>query len=208
MDSWNWSLSSNGNFTTKKLSTLIDEKILSGYSRTNSETLKNYLVPNKLEIFIWRVLKRRLPVRIELDKRGIDLDSVRCPICDDDVESLDHLLFFCRVSMDVWDKVYKWWGLDAVTNLSISEAFRGKCNRNLSHLESLVWQAIEWTCASFIWRNRNQKVFTNSCWSVPVLMMEIQLKSFEWISNRIKDRKLDWLIWISDPCSSLARIRV
>ncbi|XP_071694324.1 uncharacterized protein [Rutidosis leptorrhynchoides] len=32
-----------------------------------------------LEIFIWRVLKRRIPVRTELDKRGIDLKTVRCP---------------------------------------------------------------------------------------------------------------------------------
>ncbi|XP_071704484.1 uncharacterized protein [Rutidosis leptorrhynchoides] len=165
--------------------------------------LKNRLTPIKVAIFIWRALKRRIPVRIELDKRGIDLDSVRCPLCDDDVETIEHTLIFCRHAMDIWVRVYKWWGLGTVSNLSIDEIFRGKCNRSLSPLWSSIWQAIEWTCGYLIWKNRNQKVFSDSSWSGPTGLMEIQLKSFEWISNRLKNRKLDWLGWISKPWSCL-----
>ncbi|GKF50471.1 hypothetical protein Tco_0146938, partial [Tanacetum coccineum] len=29
---------------------------------------------------------RRIPTRINLDMRGIDLDTLRCPVCDDDLE--------------------------------------------------------------------------------------------------------------------------
>ncbi|XP_071687335.1 uncharacterized protein [Rutidosis leptorrhynchoides] len=109
LDAWYWNLSSNGIFTTKKLSRLIDDiTILDNRSRT--ETMKNNLVPLKLEVFIWRTMRRRLPTKTELDKRGIDLDSVRCPLCDDDVESIDHSLFLCRHSYEVWDRVFKWWG--------------------------------------------------------------------------------------------------
>ncbi|XP_071689538.1 uncharacterized protein [Rutidosis leptorrhynchoides] len=167
-DSWIWNLAGNGLFSTKKLAFVLDEKILNfGSHANNEEFLKNNLVPSKVAIFIWRALKRRIPVRTELDKRGIDLDSVRCPLCDDNVESIEHSLIFCRYAMDIWVRVYKWWGLGVVSNLSINELFRGNCNRPLSPLWSSIWQALEWTCGYLIWKNRNQKVFSNSSWCGP-----------------------------------------
>ncbi|XP_071694498.1 uncharacterized protein [Rutidosis leptorrhynchoides] len=104
-ESWRWSLAPNGIFTVKKLYQQLDKEIL-GYAVVNhpQESLRNNLVPKKIEIFVWRALKKRLPVRVELDKRGIDLHSVRCPICDDDLESVDHSLINCKFSMDVWSR--------------------------------------------------------------------------------------------------------
>ncbi|XP_071727581.1 uncharacterized protein [Rutidosis leptorrhynchoides] len=59
-DTWQWKLAQNGNFTIKKVSDLLDEKLL--HQGTNmSETIRNHLVPKKVEIFVWRVRKRRLP---------------------------------------------------------------------------------------------------------------------------------------------------
>ncbi|XP_071726033.1 uncharacterized protein [Rutidosis leptorrhynchoides] len=92
-DSWKWSLAPNGLFSVKILSSLIDVQLLPINSHVH-ETLRNHLVPKKVELFVWRAIKKRLPVRIELDKRGIDLHSVRCLVCDDDVESVDHCLIF------------------------------------------------------------------------------------------------------------------
>nr|GEX85103.1 reverse transcriptase domain, reverse transcriptase zinc-binding domain protein [Tanacetum cinerariifolium] len=59
----------------RDLSRLVEEKSLHVDS-VGQETLWNKLVPKKANIFIWRMLKGRLPVRGELDRRGIDLDSV------------------------------------------------------------------------------------------------------------------------------------
>ncbi|XP_071719342.1 uncharacterized protein [Rutidosis leptorrhynchoides] len=191
LDVWYWNLATNGIFTTKRLTRLIDDATLLD-NRPRFESLKNNLVPLKLEIFIWRVLRRRIPTRIELDKRGIDLNSVRCPLCDDDVETIDHTLFFCRHSYEVWDRVFKWWGLGVISNLSVNEAFRGKSNRAMSQMGNTIWQAMEWTCKYLIWRNRNLKVFSNKCWNGPTALMEIQLRSFEWISTRTKNVKIEW----------------
>ncbi|XP_071687137.1 uncharacterized protein [Rutidosis leptorrhynchoides] len=65
---------------------------------------------NKVEVFVWRVLKKWLPVLVELDKWGIDLHSVRCSICDNDIESVDHSLGTCKEVNDLWRKVLDWWG--------------------------------------------------------------------------------------------------
>ncbi|XP_071687717.1 uncharacterized protein [Rutidosis leptorrhynchoides] len=100
-DSWIWKASQNGKFTTKKLTTLINEKTMSA-SQSVKGTLSNKLVPKKVKIFIWRARKGRIPVRTELDKLGIDFHSVRCPLCDDDIESVEHSLLSCKKVYDVW----------------------------------------------------------------------------------------------------------
>ncbi|XP_071713378.1 uncharacterized protein [Rutidosis leptorrhynchoides] len=138
LDSWKWELSSNGLFTTKKLQKFIEENVLTD-GRGQTKTLRNSLVPRKVEIFIWRVLLKRIPVLIELDKCGIDLHSVRCPICVDDVETIDHSLVLCKKAFDIWCRVYKWWELGNFSNISIFETFAGSTNTSTSGIGRKIW---------------------------------------------------------------------
>ncbi|XP_071740708.1 uncharacterized protein [Rutidosis leptorrhynchoides] len=197
-DSWRWGLSSNGIFMTNKLSKLIDLKNL--HQGTNVfESLRNDLIPKKVEVFVWKARKKRLPSLVELDKRVIDLHSVRCKICDDVVESVDHTLIFCKVAFEIWTKVCEWWGINRIPSLSVNEIFQGSSPVAMSDLESKIWQAVTWTCGYLIWWNRNQKTFSNKVWSVPVALCEIQVKSFEWIAKRCRKRSIDWHNWIHNP---------
>ncbi|GJY48443.1 reverse transcriptase domain, reverse transcriptase zinc-binding domain protein [Tanacetum coccineum] len=104
-DEWRWQLGDDGEFTVKELTRLIEEKILHVESGGH-ETLWNNLVPRKVNIFVWRASKGRLPVRVELDRRGIDLDSVLCPCCDNIVETCTHSLVTCDLAMSVWVKIF------------------------------------------------------------------------------------------------------
>ncbi|XP_071711097.1 uncharacterized protein [Rutidosis leptorrhynchoides] len=133
-DSWKWSLASNGLFTVKKLSSIIDAHIL-GISNNNGEaTCRNGLVPKKVELFVWRLLLNRLPVRLELDNRGIDLHSVRCPVCDDGLESVEHSIISCRLAQDIWCRVFKWWNRGGLSTLSLVELLRDSAKIGL------IWQ--------------------------------------------------------------------
>ncbi|XP_071688353.1 uncharacterized protein [Rutidosis leptorrhynchoides] len=187
-EKWIWSLASNGLFEVKKLSSLIDEKVLGFGNHSLQATLRNNLMPKKLKIHVWRLLLKRIPVRIKLNKRGIDLHSVRCPICDDDMESLDHSLFKCKVAIDVWFRVYKWWNFSNCATLKDTNIFRGKSPHTSSPIGLKIWKAVEWVCAYFLWKNRNATVYQNKGWSSSVLLNEFQVKSFEWISCKLKDK--------------------
>ncbi|XP_071709042.1 uncharacterized protein [Rutidosis leptorrhynchoides] len=194
--SWNWSLASNSIFAVKTLSKLIDLEIPSPpnivpvIAAIRHPLTGRVVSPKKLEVFVWRVLKKRLPIRIELDKRGIDLHSVRCPVCDNDLESVHHALFECKLSSDVWARVFKWWNSNI--NINSCDLLRGKYPLNMSPFGSKIWQAVEWTCAYSIWRNRNSLVFQGKSSISPVILNEIQVKSFDWISARIKGVTIDW----------------
>ncbi|XP_071699956.1 uncharacterized protein [Rutidosis leptorrhynchoides] len=203
-DKWSWILgsTSNGLFNIKTLTSAIDEKLLGSFSSSNP-TVRNNFVPKKTEIFIWRALKKRLPVRVELDKRGIDLDNIRCPQCDDDLESVDHSIIFCKFALDIWERLCRWWGLGSFSSYSLLEIASEDNNLSASSRGSKIWQATKWVCAYFIWKNRNNKTFKGNCSNGPVALCEIQVMSFEWISKRSKLKNLDWLVWLSNPSSYL-----
>ncbi|GJV56566.1 RNA-directed DNA polymerase, eukaryota, reverse transcriptase zinc-binding domain protein [Tanacetum coccineum] len=85
-----------------------------------------------------RALKGRLPVREELDKRGIDLDSLLCPCCDNVVESCNHSLVLCDLAMKVWERIFRWWKVGNVNLFSICELFALNGNVNIpSHAYKL-----------------------------------------------------------------------
>ncbi|XP_071707988.1 uncharacterized protein [Rutidosis leptorrhynchoides] len=148
-DSWEWVGNSKKTFTTKDLTKLINEETLC-VGPNALKTLKNYLIPKKVEVFIWRARKRRLPVRMELDKRGIDLDSVRCPLCDNDVETVDHSLVSCKNVEEIWSRIYAWWGAGTISNHSLDELLVYGAMQQGSDSGKLIWQAVVWICCYLI----------------------------------------------------------
>ncbi|XP_071738647.1 uncharacterized protein [Rutidosis leptorrhynchoides] len=143
----------------------------------------------------------RLPVRVELDKCGIDLDSIRCPICDNDAESVEHMILSCPKVMDVWVRIFRWYNLGNVNTLysGLNDMFKGKVVPSDPNSPSKIWQAIEWVTGYLIWRYRNLKVFENKDWNAPTMVIEIQAKSFLWISSRTKKVKIEWNQWLLNP---------
>ncbi|XP_071695842.1 uncharacterized protein [Rutidosis leptorrhynchoides] len=198
-DSSKWTLATNGLFKVSLLSHAIDDKILNVHSSVQG-TLHNYLVPKKIEIFAWRALKKRLLVRLELDKRGIDLHSSRCPVSDEDLESVDHVLVSCKSAKEIWVHIFKWWNVVLNDNLNVTDLLGGDNPATpMSDLGKSIWVAIKWIGAYSIWKNLNNIVFRNKSWSTPVALNEIQTITFDWISDRLKNKKLAWQTWLSNP---------
>ena len=74
-DKWRWKLQEDGKFTVKALAKMVEERMLR-FRSDGQETIWNKWIPKKVNIFVWRALKGKIPDRVELDKRGIDLDSI------------------------------------------------------------------------------------------------------------------------------------
>ncbi|GJZ25323.1 reverse transcriptase domain, reverse transcriptase zinc-binding domain protein [Tanacetum coccineum] len=157
---WEWviELREDEVFTVKALTRMVKEKTLR-IENGGQETLWNKCVPKKVNIFVWKALKGRLPVREELDKRGIDLDSTSCSCCDSVAESCVHSLVLCNFSMSVWEKVFSWWKLRSVNAFSIGELFYSNGNVDIPNCSILLWQAVIWTSGYYIWKVRNARVF-------------------------------------------------
>lgn len=145
----------------KALSRLVDNKSLK-IDLGEHETILCNLVPKKVNVFVWRAMKRRLLVRVELDRRGIDLHSILCPCCDVETESVEHCLVLCKVARSVWEEIFKWWKIDRVNVLSTNEILR--CEDGVSSRigKNDLWQIVTWTTCYFIRKHRNERVLRRS----------------------------------------------
>ena len=59
-------------------------------------------LPAKIKVFAWRACVNGLPTMEAIFSRGIS-QSMACPVCGNDAESVDHILLRCDFSSLVWD---------------------------------------------------------------------------------------------------------
>ncbi|XP_071713078.1 uncharacterized protein [Rutidosis leptorrhynchoides] len=104
-DSWSCSISNEGMYTVKDAREYIDRHFLAS---SPIETIWFKHVPRKVNIFLWRFRLDYLPVRWNLSAKGIDINSVVCPICNNGVETREHLFFECDLARELWHKIRLW----------------------------------------------------------------------------------------------------
>ena len=56
----------------------------------------------KIKIFLLQPFHNALPLGGTLQNRVINIDSA-CPLCLDDIESVDYLLKYCVIVKKVWE---------------------------------------------------------------------------------------------------------
>lgn len=106
LDQWACTLDDLRVYSVHGLSNIINTNTLSTGSNPTSW---NKLLPLKVNILMWRLVNERLPTIINLDKRGMDLHSTRCPMCDEDQETELHIFGKCKVAVVLWNMVSNWW---------------------------------------------------------------------------------------------------
>ncbi|XP_071714452.1 uncharacterized protein [Rutidosis leptorrhynchoides] len=131
-----------------------------------------------------------------LSNNGIDLDTLRCQVCDEGLETVKHTLHQCKFAQEVWTRVLKWWGVSSQTIPSLEDLLEGKSDPARQDRPSLLWQAITWSSIYLIWKYRNHAIFRKKKGLGPMALNEIQIKSYQWISNRSSKIALDWNQWL------------
>ncbi|GKA73932.1 RNA-directed DNA polymerase, eukaryota [Tanacetum coccineum] len=109
-DRWNWNLESTGIFSVASARRRIDEICL---PNIGEETRWVKCVPIKINEFLsWKNQDRKLTYPFNISRRGIDIQDMSCPICDNAIESTDHLFFRCGLVRDIANKILSLWNLD------------------------------------------------------------------------------------------------
>ncbi|GKB00459.1 RNA-directed DNA polymerase, eukaryota, partial [Tanacetum coccineum] len=111
-------LESTGIFSVASARRRIDEICL---PNIGEETRWVKCVPIKINVLAWKIKTDALPTRFNISRRGIDIQDMSCPICDNVIESTDHLFFRCGLVRDIANKVLSWWNLDHANLNSYAE---------------------------------------------------------------------------------------
>ncbi|GJY77676.1 putative reverse transcriptase domain-containing protein [Tanacetum coccineum] len=144
-----------------------------------------------------------LPTRYNLDRRGIDLHSTRCPVCDEDIETEEHLFSSCYIAIDTWAKVLVWWNIPNMTISSLMDVVNLVDRVAIPTNHRAAFDVVVQTTLWILWRFRNETCFSPKRPSKELILNDIKLSSFNSISCRLGKAHLNWIHWFDNPCSSL-----
>ncbi|GJT09379.1 RNA-directed DNA polymerase, eukaryota [Tanacetum coccineum] len=169
-----WDLNGDGCFRVKDVRRLLDDMLLPK-SDVPSRWVKQ--IPIKVNVLAWKISMDRLPTRVNLHRRGVQVSPISCPICCEALENLDHLLFCCDLAKDIARSICNWWGL--VWNPV--DSYRSWLSWfNLVQLQSSSKQVLEgvfYTSWWSIWSYRNHLLFSDSNLRKDGLVVEAVLGS-------------------------------
>ncbi|GJW17013.1 RNA-directed DNA polymerase, eukaryota [Tanacetum coccineum] len=157
-DRWAWDLNGGGDFCVKDARDLVDEVLL---PKENVATRWIKTIPIKVNVFAWKLHLDRLPTRSNLLKRGIQVQSSLCPICNVLQEDTSHLFFSCDVALAISRLICRWWNvswspvdsysgwLEWFNSIRLGSKLKGI-------LEGVFY--VSWWC---LWNFRNQLLFAS-----------------------------------------------
>ncbi|GKG16495.1 RNA-directed DNA polymerase, eukaryota [Tanacetum coccineum] len=102
-------MNGSGEFRVKDVRNLLDDFFL---PKDDSATRWIKSVPIKINVFAWRASQDRLPSKLNLLRRGVQVDNLMCPICNSVQEDISHVLFTCEVAAAITRLVCRWWDVD------------------------------------------------------------------------------------------------
>ncbi|KAJ0845145.1 putative reverse transcriptase zinc-binding domain-containing protein [Helianthus annuus] len=191
-DTWSWSSDPSGSFSVKSVKNLLARSIHQ-HSPINFEW--NKWVPRKVNIFGWRLALDRLPTRVALAHRNINITSIRCPFCGDRDETASHLFAECFVSSVVWEMVSSWLKIPPIYAFTSDDLLRVHQDITGPAAMKKMVQAIVLSSCWSIWKQRNDTIFSGNRVDISRILAEIKTSSFLWIKSRAKMHSLEWSDW-------------
>ncbi|GLT30957.1 hypothetical protein SLA2020_057280 [Shorea laevis] len=200
VDYWQWRYDGEGRYAVKKAY----ELLASVECLLEDQLCKLVwcrLVPSKVGFFGWRLCLDRLPTRRNLQIRGVTLqeDGLRCALCKEGVEEVNHLFCTCREAWLVWVKVIKWWGLEVVmpdTVKGVADIFIWCIGRLVGkEMGACIFLVTSW----YIWYWRNVLIFKSIGDIRDRLLEMIQVKSYLWVKNKRAGGAFQLAQWQSIP---------
>uniref|UniRef100_A0ACD5WKF4 Uncharacterized protein n=1 Tax=Avena sativa TaxID=4498 RepID=A0ACD5WKF4_AVESA len=144
-----WLLLPSGEFSVSSAY----KALFQGPARTWSGPLWEAPLPLSIRIFVWQLLRDRLPSGVEVSKRNGPGDG-RCPLCGTP-ESCSHIMFSCLAARFLWNFVQEALGPTWQAQ-ELGEFLQAQANRTGGgrRLFWLLFAALSWT----LWNVRNKMV--------------------------------------------------
>ncbi|KAL4565322.1 hypothetical protein LXL04_029411 [Taraxacum kok-saghyz] len=192
-DGWGWELNDSSEFSVAVVRNHLDDvRLPVGIA----PTLWNRFLPSKINVFRWRVALNRLPTRCNLVSKSIDLETVLCPVCQMEVESLAHFLFRCEVPFALWGRVALWCDVYMSVFDSFEEVRQWVEGQSAVNFRQLKMEAVCFIVMWVLWMFRTGIVFGDPKAKRDVLFDSVVSFSFNWFCNRNKKYDRDWNAWM------------
>lgn len=126
-------------------------------------------------------------------------------LCGGGLESAVHLFLHCLVADKVWGKVLEWLDFNFLTPPNLFVHFlcwsREPRSRTLRRGFWLIWHATIW----ILWKERNNRIFSNVSKEVVEIVDEIKTLSWQWSLVRLRNGLCLFYEWTWNPWDCMNR---
>ena len=145
--------------------------------------LSKVKVPSKVAFFTWRLIRDRLPTKINLRRRNVDIHDPTCPFCKNKEEDAAHLFFSCNKIIPLWWESSSWTNISAPLpqnpRMHFLQHVAGKENGNSFQKWKCWWISLTWS----IWQHRNKIFFEEENFSDMKLLEDGKFLCWTWLKN-------------------------
>ncbi|GKE03417.1 RNA-directed DNA polymerase, eukaryota, partial [Tanacetum coccineum] len=186
----------SGEFSVASSRKFIDDQSIVG---ANQQTRWIKVVPRKINILAWKIRFDFLPTRLNLSRRGVEIQSIICPTCNKEVESTSRVFFSCSLVRDIYRKIAVWWELSYSDFQKFDDWFDWLLAARVSSKQRLMLEGIFYIAWWLIWNNRNKYLFDSKTPSKEIILDVLVSKSIlmELESDSIRQR-----VWLADSKNS------
>ena len=130
-----------------------------------SRSIWNPIVPPKLSFFAWEASWGKVLTLDQLKRRGITLVN-RCFLCEENEETIDHLLIHCSRAKMLWDLLLAITEANWVFPRTVRQLLIAWQSASVGKKRKRVWMAAPLCLFWTLWLERNRVVFENEVPSV------------------------------------------
>ncbi|GJT40306.1 RNA-directed DNA polymerase, eukaryota, reverse transcriptase zinc-binding domain protein [Tanacetum coccineum] len=191
-DRWIWSLTGSGEFSRASSRKFIDDQSIVG---ANQQTRWIKVVPGKIKILAWKIRFDFLPTRLNLSRRGVEIQSIICPTCNKEVECTSHVFFSCSLVRDIYRKIAAWWELSHSDFQKFDDWFDWLLAARVSSKQRSMLEGIFYIAWWLIWNYRNKYLFYSKTPSKEIIFDVLVSKSFDSCRYRSKASfsRVEWM---------------
>jgi len=156
-------------------------------------------------LFVWRLFWDRLPTKDNLFRQGVlDQNSLDCITGYGSAESAAHLFLHCNFFGSVWHFIYGWLGIYVVPPQFLSDHFIqfsyiGRSQKVWQSISQVIWFATVWE----IWKERNNRLFTDKTCSSLQVVHKIKSLTFMWLKAKFTTFPFNLHGWWLNPFTIL-----
>ncbi|GJY69402.1 RNA-directed DNA polymerase, eukaryota, partial [Tanacetum coccineum] len=194
-DRWVWTLEGSGEFSVASTRKVIDENRLKS---DLSKTIWVKYVPIKINVLAWKIKMDALPTRLNISRRGIDIHSISCPICDNGIEASDHLFFRCQIATQLTRKIVNWWNIDQVDVNTYVEWCTWLSSLRMASKSKAMLEGVFYVMWWYLWTYRNHLIFGANTPPKASIFDNVVSSSFHWCNSRCK-ASFKWIDWLKNP---------
>jgi hypothetical protein len=183
-DAWRWLLDPIQGYSVKgayRFLTTSGEPV----DRTLVDAVWQKHILSKVSLFVWRLLRNRLPTKDNLVRRQVvqTTDTTYITGCGG-LETATHLFLHSDIFNSLWCYVWQWLHISSVPPGDIRQHFiqftsMAGLPRFTHSFMKIIWFASVWV----LWKEMNNRVFQNTV-SPSVLVEHVKLNSFLWLKSK------------------------